>query len=47
MKTKARLGWLAILLLISHAAVAIAADPGVPAINTVRVAAAQAGAARH
>src|SRR5882762_75130 len=41
MKTKARLGGLAILLLVSHAAVAFD-PPGAPGTNTVRIAAAQA-----
>jgi len=42
MKTKAHVGWLAILLLISHSAAALAAEPIASPTNTVRVAAAQA-----
>lgn len=42
MKTKARLGWLATLLLISHAAAAFAAERISSPTNTVRIAAAQA-----
>jgi len=42
MKTKARLGWLVIPLMISHAAAAFAAQSVSSPTNTVRVAAAQA-----
>ena len=42
MKTKALPGRLAILLLVSQAAVIFAAEPGAPSTNTVRIAAAQA-----
>ena len=42
MKTTTHTGWLAILLLMSHAAVSFAAEPAAFSTNTVRVAAAQA-----
>src|SRR3989442_12235763 len=42
MKPRTRLGWLLAVLLIAHAAVAIAAQAGTPATNTIRIAAAQA-----
>ena len=42
MKTKAPFGWFTILMLISHAAAAVAADPASAPASTVRIAAAQA-----
>src|SRR5437762_517023 len=42
MKARTCLGWLATGLLVAQTATAIAAEPGAPSANTVRIAAAQA-----